>query len=698
MTATAGSELRVPSCELARTRNSELETRNSGLGTRNFLLVLGVTLLALAFRLGALDLAAFAYDDADVVLRARDVAAGRLTLVGAHHSWGFNDPPLLIYINVLTALLPEPAFAALALMAVVNTLAVLQATLLGMRFFGPTVGLLAGLLFAVNPWAIYFGRRAWVEVQPLLLVLTTWSALEVLRGQRRWAVGFFLTLALHVQARLLALAFAPAALATILLAGRRWPVRWSLVGIGLSVLVSAPYGWYLLTNLGAIQAALASGNRGIAGAPRGNAVDFVVWSVAGYNLLPTPRGLAPWLDALDTALIAATAVGVALVLGGIGLCLARAARRAPEWRSGLLLVLWLVLPLGLIAWQSSTVYVHYIPLLYPLPYLLAAIALAALLRRGRRLAVAGLVLLAVLVIPQVAAWTSLLKVLEIYSTDERVEASLAERRVLAELMRQSGQRLATGEAYGVEVPVRFWMAVGQAAEAAAAEQGTREALVLADGVDPLSETQPAIVESFLGPGLRTRYQQPDSLVLPRGQPGLAVLAPDVEPPVNLERLGQRRALVPLPTLGRNMRDGVRVFALPARSETEWAVASGVRDGPWLVHPYRLAGLSHAGRTRAGETYEVVALWTLVERPTAERPALALVAPDGRVYPQREPSRLGPPPLERDQLLLERHAISLGRNAQPGEYRLVGSVGARRGEQRVLDGVGVDLARIVVGGR
>jgi 4-amino-4-deoxy-L-arabinose transferase-like glycosyltransferase len=668
------------------------------LGLRISLLVLAVGLLAVFLRLWALDLGAFTYDDADVVLRARDLLAGNLSSRGAMTSWGFPDPPLLVYLQVLTAMLPDAAFASLALMAVVNTLAVLQTTLLGIRFFNARVGLIAGLLFAVNPWAIYFGRRAWVEAQPLLTVLCLWAALEVFRGARTWAVGFFLALALHVQARLTVLADAPAVLATLLIGGRRWPLRWSLVGVLLGALVTAPYAWWIYTHWSEVYAAWAAGNRGVVGAPRGNAFEFVIWSLAGYNLLPTPSGLAPWLDALNIALLVATTIGCAALVGGVAVCLARAVRHQRGWRDALLLVAWLVLPLGLIAWQSSTVYLHYLPLLFPIPSLISAIGIDHFIRRGRAFAMAGAVSLALLIVPQLVTWGALLQALQIYNTDERVETSVADRRMLAELIRQSAQRIGTGEQYGVETPVRFWLATEAAVESAARDVETRDVLVMSTGTDPLSEEQPAILESFLGAELTLHYPLLDSRLLESGRPTVGLQAPFVEPPVQLHRLGARQAVIPLPTTARTTRDGSRVYTLPGRSETEWAAAMGLKDGPWLVPPYRLAGLNYSPRVKAGDQIEVTALWVVTEQASAPRPALALVGPDDRVWPQREPAKLASPPVGLGLLLVEQHVIALGRNAADGDYRLVAGPGVRRGEQRAVDGVGVDVGRISVGGR
>ena len=75
--------------------------------------IAGLLLLAATLRLGALDLAAYTFDDADIVRRAREIAAGNLALEGGMTSWGIPDPPLLAYLHSLVARLPRPALISM---------------------------------------------------------------------------------------------------------------------------------------------------------------------------------------------------------------------------------------------------------------------------------------------------------------------------------------------------------------------------------------------------------------------------------------------------------------------------------------------------------------------------------------------------------------------------------------------------------
>ena len=111
-------------------------------------------------RLWRVDLAPLRYDDVDVLSRARDVLERGLTLTGPLTSWGVPDPPGSVYLMLPAALAPSPPTAAVIWVGLLNVAAVVLTYLLAERFHGRAVAFAAGLLFAVNPWAVYFSRRS----------------------------------------------------------------------------------------------------------------------------------------------------------------------------------------------------------------------------------------------------------------------------------------------------------------------------------------------------------------------------------------------------------------------------------------------------------------------------------------------------------------------------------------------------------
>ena len=647
-------------------------------------LILG---LAGALRLGGLDLAAFTYDDADIVLRARAVAEGRPALTGPQTSWAVPDPPLLVYLAVLATPFPSPAFASLALFALLNTLTVVGTYLLGARFFGRAVGLSAALLFAVNPWAIYFGRRAWAEVQPGLTLLALWSALEVVSAARaRFGLHFFLSLAAGVQVRLVSAALAPAALAALLLGGRRWLSRWSALGILGGVLISLPYAVYLIADRERVTRVLGEGNRGVAARPEHNVLDFTAWIAGGVELLPTPSGLAPWLDQLGLVMAASSTIAVALALAGVAIGLAASLLRRTGWRRHALILAWTVLPLGLVAWQSSTVYLHYLVFLFPSLFLLMAVPLGWLFGGGLGRRLAGVALLLAVALPQLATWLALQRTLTIYDTNPAVEPTVAESRLIAELARKSDQTIGTGEQYGVETPVRYWLAAVEAARRGLAETGG-ELLVATEGTDPLSQERPAILEATLGPSLDPRYLQADSLALPLGRPALLLVTSDVDLAVSARRLGAERALVPLPSLARGTRDGIRLYDLPARVFEEWVgVVGAERFYPNASLPAVAYDLPD--RVRSGETLELISLWR--GRDGALFPRVVLVADNGDRL-EEQPETRQPANVAADEALLTRHELELPRRAA-STYRVLLEPSPDR------PGEAIELGRVSVAAR
>ena len=378
-----------------------------------------VTTLAAVLRLWRVDLAPLRYDDIDVLSRSRDVLLHGPTLTGPLTSWGIPDPPGSVYLMLPAALTPSPATMAVVWVALLNVAAVVLTYLLAERFLGWRVALAAGLLFAVNPWAVYFSRRSWAEIVPLFTVLALWSAYEVVAGGRaRWAVAFFVALSVQVQIRILSLIFGPAALLTLLFWPKRWGLRWPALGIVLGALLAVPYlGWVAL-HWPELSAKLAEGNRGVALAPRSGAWELVFWTGAGFGLLPATSDVAPWLDPLGTFGRGLLVLVGVLLAAGLGMGVLAAVRRQAGWERALLPALWLVLPFGALVAQSSSIYLHYLVALFPAIFLVMALPIGWLLGRSRLLAGLGATVLVVVLAYQLTATALVYRVMEAYEVDE----------------------------------------------------------------------------------------------------------------------------------------------------------------------------------------------------------------------------------------------------------------------------------------
>lgn len=624
-------------------------------------------------RLWRVDLAPLRYDDVDVLSRARDVLERGPTLTGPLTSWGVPDPPGSVYLMVPAALAPTPAAAAVVWVGLLNVAAVVLTYLLVERFHGRAVAFAAGLLFAVNPWAVYFSRRSWAEIMPLFTVVALWAAYEVVAARRaRWAVVFFVALAAQVQVRILALIFGPAALLSVAFWPWRWGVRWPALGIALGTLLTVPYLIWVALNWDDLSAKLAEGNRGVAEVPHHGAAELVLWVGAGFGLLPATSDVAGWLAPLGTAGQVALVVTGTLLLAGCGLAVVRAVRRAPGWERAVLPVLWLVLPVGALVGQSSSVYLHYLVALFPALFLVLAMPVGWLLMRSRLpLAALGGVVLVLLTAYQLTTTAVLYRVMEAYELHEPPSAPPALRFAAVGVPREASDLLGTGERYGVEPPIRYWQAIADRAVAEASAAGASEVWVLAGETDPLTAEVPAVLDYLLRPRVEPRFLPPDTLIFRMLYPTVVVELPDLDPIESMDRFGERRGSVPAPS--RNNREGLaraRITFIPARGPQGWEALTPTRLLARYEGQVQLLGYRAERQARVGDDLPVTTFWWLTSQSQA-RPmvSLRLVGPNGAVVRSEQPDRVLPAVGEGDWMVARRDIFSVPSRTAPGQYTL-----------------------------
>ncbi|MFN8637309.1 MAG: glycosyltransferase family 39 protein [Chloroflexota bacterium] len=636
-----------------------------------------VTTLAAVLRLWRVDLAPLRYDDIDVLSRSRDVLLHGPTLTGPLTSWGIPDPPGSVYLMLPAALTPSPATMAVVWVALLNVAAVVLTYLLAERFLGWRVALAAGLLFAVNPWAVYFSRRSWAEIVPLFTVLALWSAYEVVAGGRaRWAVAFFVALSVQVQIRILSLIFGPAALLTLLFWPKRWGLRWPALGIVLGALLAVPYlGWVAL-HWPELSAKLAEGNRGVALAPRSGAWELVFWTGAGFGLLPATSDVAPWLDPLGTFGRGLLVLVGVLLAAGLGMGVLAAVRRQAGWERALLPALWLVLPFGALVAQSSSIYLHYLVALFPAIFLVMALPIGWLLGRSRLLAGLGATVLVVVLAYQLTATALVYRVMEAYEVDEPPTEPASLRTAAVGIGRDAAELLGTGERYGVEPPIRYWQAIADRTQAAATAAGVTQVWVLAGETDPLTAEVPAILDYLLRPRLEPRFLPADTLIFQMLKPAVVLELPDLDPIESMDRFGERSGSVPVPS--RNNRDGLaraRITLIPNRGPQGWQVLAPNRvtarfDGAVQLLGYR----TDQRQVKAGDSLPVSTFWWVTSQGiSGPVVSLRLVDANGGVVRSEEPDRALPDPGQGDWIVVRRDTFAVPGRTPAGQYSLEASV-------------------------
>ena len=175
-------------------------------------LVLIILGLALFLRLYRLDLAQFKCDEAMVLSLAVGIADGEhLPLVGIPSAIGVPHPPLFPYLIALPLLVQRDVLASYIFVVLLNVAAVGFTYLLVRRYFGRTAALVAGLLYAVGFWPVFFSRFIWTpNVLPIFAVLMGISLFEAILKRRRWFfVSACLLAGLMAQVEFPAFAYLP---------------------------------------------------------------------------------------------------------------------------------------------------------------------------------------------------------------------------------------------------------------------------------------------------------------------------------------------------------------------------------------------------------------------------------------------------------------------------------------------------------
>ncbi|MBI2911952.1 MAG: glycosyltransferase family 39 protein [Chloroflexi bacterium] len=301
----------------------------------------------------------------------------------------FSHPPL--YHSLLALWLPLSGTSELASRfpsLVADVSAVAAAIALGTALLGRGGGLVAGLLAAVSPFALYYAQEA--RMYSLVALLALLAAYGLWRhhraGQRRWlvlaAVAVALGLLTHYYFVLAAVALGLAAAA---LALRRPSRLWALTAA--LVLAGLPFLAWL---------ALAAGTRATVTAALEADLPTSPERLLGDMLEAFVTGA--WREQQDAA--GATLAGGLLVAAGVAVLLVQLVRDGRRRGVPLLLLAWLLVPLLVAIQFPWPVKPRYLMVIFPASVLVVTAGLASVVRgRPALLSAAGLALAALAVGP-----------------------------------------------------------------------------------------------------------------------------------------------------------------------------------------------------------------------------------------------------------------------------------------------------------
>jgi 4-amino-4-deoxy-L-arabinose transferase-like glycosyltransferase len=570
--------------------------------------LLGILLLATALRLGCLDLTEFKFDEALVCNRAAEfVDSGRLPTTGIGSSVGVANPPLAVILMALPVAVARDPILASGFVALLNVGAVLGCFWLGRRYFGNGVGLLATLLFAVSPWAVFYSRKVWAQdMLPPFTMLFFIALFATVVAERPWAlVGAFAALACLVQVHLSALAFIPLLFLVLLLFHKQVHIAPLAVGVGLAFLLFAPYllheaahGW------GNLRGAFS-----VAGGPAKvgpQAIRYALLNVGGEALHALAGG--SWraflagivnLRGLDLAEQALFVSGV-LFLTIWTFALWRGEHEAgisSRRRAFVLLLLWVLVPVLFFLRHSTPVYPHYLVILYPATYLVIAILVVEIVKRARKqrqIVATGLPLALAVLLIGIAAW-------QVYLT-------LAWYRFV--------DSHSTSGGHGA--PVKYAVHTAATIHRLADETGNPQVILLTRGDDPAYASAPAIFQFMLGSELSPRFVDArQAMIFPNSElDTVYCLTPDVDDTPAAEWL--ERFAVALPAEEVLVRGGpqtYRFYRLPAGAPQRIASRIASDSEPTVfANGVTLLGHQALGEASPGHTIRLILWWLSPQAP------------------------------------------------------------------------------------
>ncbi len=340
--------------------------------------------LACVLRFERPTLTEFKRDEATVARIAQAIAyEGYLPVVGVDASMGIDNFPLTLYLMALPIRLwPDPLAAVLFTM-LLNAAAVWGCYVLGKAYFGARVGLIAALLFAVNPWAVLYARKIWCQNMPWATLIFFTAMFAVFVKGRRW----FLVLACVSVAALIGLHLSGLAaipilgLAILLYRDRVSPkvlavgALAALVAVGPYILHDAQNGW--VNFRGVFNYAGGSGTFSW------DAVRYAFMIAGSYGIPGQAGAFYTQFQASVVDLWWMNHVMTGLIVLALLYALVQAFRgeTQEERRSFGLLLLWFCVPVALQLRPSTATQPHYFIMLYPTQFLLVAILLTRGLER-----------------------------------------------------------------------------------------------------------------------------------------------------------------------------------------------------------------------------------------------------------------------------------------------------------------------------
>ncbi len=633
--------------------------------TATKLALIAIMLLAAYLRLSNLELTEFKLDEAHVCSRAAEfLASGRPPLVGIGSSVGAANPPLFIYLMAVPVSLSRNPTVIAGFIALLNLGAVLGCYLLAREHFGKKVGLIATLLFAVSPWAVFYSRKIWAQdlLPPFVGLFFAAIFSTIVKRKPRQLILVFLWLACLIQLHLSALALIPLVVLLLLVFRSRISPVPLLVGLLVFGLIFTPYiyydathGWTNLRTF--IEAAGGPATFDLKSAQYATQIiagrDYHALAGASFERFLAEIVDFTWLNAVETWLFLC---GVAYLAWQVfrGWQRGRKDGVSDETARFTVLLAWLLLPVLFYVRHTTPVYPHYFILLYPVQFIIIGVFVVKVLNWPSSLASSSKTsplvrFLAGKVLP--VSLVALILGLALWQVH------------LTEAFYNFVDRNDTTGGHGL--PVKYHL---QAAESLKRLAEGAQVLILSDGAVPAWHETPAVFDFLLQPEISPRFiNYREALVFPRAD-ALYLLTPGDNPAISVldeyaqELVNERISI-------RGGPDAFRFYRFDAESLIP--IKASLTDGDTPValdNGVEILGYAVSGEVSPGGALRLALYWTVGTVPDASYHFFNhLVDDEGQRWGQRDGPGYPAGQWREGDVVVSWFDISIAPDAPPGEY-------------------------------
>ena len=350
-------------------------------------LLLAIFTLGAAFRFADLGLMRFSYDNSYTIYDAlRGLSGAGWPSMGQPSSVFLPSPTLMTYIEALPLLIWRSPWSVTIFIVALNTLAIGFVFWAARELLGGAASYTAAMLFAINPWLVYYSRETWVSsLMPFFVTLIAAGLWPTLAAERRSPTGVLiaaLAVTAMTQTYIAALGLLIPIGLLLFLFRSRIPRR--PVSIGAIVFVAA-LSLYGLGLLAMQDTTLANLNKFVSGGGElhltAEGINHALRFVTGMDFHAQYSELALGSDLLSVFSQLVYGVLTLALIGGIGLAVRAIWQKRGERRTAVVLLIGYFVPVLLMTVTSHPVHPYYLLLSVPAGHLLAAWGFLPLTRR-----------------------------------------------------------------------------------------------------------------------------------------------------------------------------------------------------------------------------------------------------------------------------------------------------------------------------